>query len=283
MKICRVFTVFLIMAIILGSICGAYAEESTTAKTIQLTGEGAIYNCSGVYAEGSIITISEAGEYILSGTLNNGQIIINTGVSEEKVTLFLNGVDLNNQSDAVIVAEVADKVKLKTVAGTENRITSGKQELLSLHTKDNSGAAIFTECDLDIKGNGILIVNGYINNGITCKKDLEIDGGTIQIVAANNGVKGSRSVQIKNGTIRISSGNDGIKSTNTTRAGKGWVEIQNGTIEIHAGGDGISTATELTISGGFTTIYAEKDTIQVGTIHTIAEHTLSNGVSWITE
>ena len=64
------------------------------ANLIELTGSGASFSCSGVSAEDSTITISKAGSYILRGTLENGRIIIDTGLSQEKLNLTLDGVSI---------------------------------------------------------------------------------------------------------------------------------------------------------------------------------------------
>ena len=189
------------------------------ANLIELTGSGASFSCSGVSAEGSIITISQAGSYILRGTLENGRIIIDTGLSQEKLNLTLDGVSITCLTDPAIYIAQAKKARIYMTEGTENVITSGTEDLLAVFDDSHSGAAIYAEDDLDIRGPGKLTVNGYVNNGITCKDDFDLEDGIVEIFAANNGIKGSESVEIKAGKLTITCGNDGLKAT-SSRQGK---------------------------------------------------------------
>ncbi len=233
------------------------------ANLIELTGSGASFSCSGVSAEGSTITISKAGSYILRGTLENGRIIIDTGLSQEKLNLTLDGVSITCLTDPAIYIVQAKKARIYMTEGTENVITSGTEELLAIFDDSHSGAAIYAEDDLDIRGPGKLTVNGYINNGITCKDDFDLEDGIVEIFAANNGIKGSESVEIKAGKLTVICGNDGLKAT-SSKAGKGFVSVLGGNVSLSCGGDGISALTDVTVSGGDTVIISEKTPIKAG-------------------
>ena len=265
----RIFSAALLLILLLCS-PAAFADGE-----IRFTGNGIETEASGAVVEGSILTISEPGEYTLSGTLDNGQIIVNTGEAEGKVTLILNGVELSNLSGPVLVAEKAEKLKITVSEGTINQMTSGTAADAESQDEDADGAVIYSQCDLTIRGMGELSVKGYINNGITCKKDLDIKQTTLNVWAAHNGIKGTRSVHIKNSTVTIRSGNDGIKSTCTTREGKGWIRIENSALTIEADGDGISAATDLTLTGGMATIRAGKDLYNYGATGTVSVEILS--------
>ena len=76
-----------------GNGSGAAVPEDTATK-IELTGDGATFTGGGVAVNGSVVTISAAGEYSVSGTLDNGQIVINTGDEAMKVTLTLNNASI---------------------------------------------------------------------------------------------------------------------------------------------------------------------------------------------
>ena len=233
------------------------------SNLIELTGSGASFSCSGVSAEGSIITISQAGSYILRGTLENGRIIIDTGLSQEKLNLTLDGVSITCLTDPAIYIAQAKKARIYMTEGTENVITSGTEDLLAVFDDSHSGAAIYAEDDLDIRGPGKLTVNGYVNNGITCKDDFDLEDGIVEIFAANNGIKGSESVEIKAGKLTITCGNDGLKAT-SSKAGKGFVSVLGGNVSLSCGGDGISALTDVTVSGGDTVIISEKTPIKAG-------------------
>ena len=238
----------------LDPVVGASNDGNTGAggaeEAITLNGDSAKYAGGGVSIDGSTVTNSAPGEYTVTGTLDNGRIIINTGENPGNVTLTLDGVDITCLNDSAIYVVQAKNVDIILAPGSTNKVTSGTEQNMAQADPTASGAAIYAEDDLDIKGEGTLQVCGYINNGITCKDDLDIMGGTITVLAANNGVRGSESVCITGGDLAITSGNDGIKSTVADKAEKGFVEISGGTIAIYAAGDGISAETSLSISGG---------------------------------
>ena len=184
-----------------GNGSGAAVPEDTATK-IELTGDGATFTGGGVAVNGSVVTISAAGEYSVSGTLDNGQIVINTGDEAMKVTLTLNNASITCLDAPAIMVEKADKLKLVLADGSENTVTSGVEG--TAPAADASGAAIFSKDDLDIEGSGKLTVNGYINNGIASKNDLKVQGGYVTVNAVNNGLRGADSVQIEAGTLVIS-------------------------------------------------------------------------------
>ena len=234
-----------------GNGSGAAVPEDTATK-IELTGDGATFTGGGVAVNGSVVTISAAGEYSVSGTLDNGQIVINTGDEAMKVTLTLNNASITCLDAPAIMVEKADKLKLVLADGSENTVTSGVEG--TAPAADASGAAIFSKDDLDIEGSGKLTVNGYINNGIASKNDLKVQGGYVTVNAVNNGLRGADSVQIEAGTLVISAGNDGIKSATTDKDGKGFITVSGGDVTVSVSGDGIDAATTLDITGG--TVFA---------------------------
>lgn len=228
-----------------GNGSGAAVPEDTATK-IELTGDGASFTGGGVAVNGSVVTISAAGEYSVSGTLDNGQIVINTGDEAMKVTLTLNNASITCLDAPAIMVEKANKLKLVLADGSENTVISGVEG--AAPAADASGAAIFSKDDLDIEGSGKLTVNGYINNGIASKDDLKVQGGFVTVTAVNNGLRGADSVQIEAGTLVISAGNDGIKSATTDKVGKGFITVSGGDVTVSASGDGIDAATTLDIT-----------------------------------
>ena len=236
------------------TVIGASNDGSTGAggsdEAITLNGDSAKYAGGGVSIDGSTVTISAPGEYTVTGKLDNGRIVINTGDDPSDVTLTLDGADITCLTDSAIYVAQARNVDIVLAPGSTNKITSGTEADFEKADGTASGAAIYAEDDLDIEGEGTLQICGYINNGITCKDDLDIKGGTITVLAAGNGVRGSESVSITGGDLAVTAGNDGIKSTVADKAEKGFVEISGGAIAIASAGDGISAETSLNISGG---------------------------------
>lgn len=262
----KILAVILALTLILAlSACGAPSAvisssnnkaSADSAKKIVLNGDS-IKADSGVKVSGTTATIAASGSYAISGTLKDGSIVVNTGDDEGKVTIILNGADITCLSGAAISIEKASKVKIVTAEGTENFVSSGN--IQSEPDMDASGAAISSKDDIDFEGSGSLTVQGFINNGIACKNDIDIESGTLTVYAVNNAIRGTDSVEIKGGNVAITAGNDGIKSVTADKEGKGYVEISGGTVSVSARGDGIAAATTLTVSGGDVFIKTEGD------------------------
>jgi len=238
-------------------LCGCGGGESSNSSTptvteISLNGSSAEVKGGGAKAEGNIITISAVGNYSVSGTLDDGQIIIDTGDEAMEVTLTLNNASITNLSGPAIYVKQAKDLNLELAAGSDNTVVSGKEAALGEYDEAASGAAIYAEDDMDIDGSADakLSVFGYINNGIACKNDLDIQGGSISVYAVNNGVRGNDSFEMKGGELSVLAGNDGVKSTTLDKEGKGYVSVEGGSIAVEAVGDGISAETDLRISGG---------------------------------
>ena len=109
--------ILLASLLVLSASAVACAEEE---RLITLKGDGADFRGSGITVNGSEITLTEPGEFVVTGTLNNGRIVINTGASQEKISLVLNGADLTCLDGAAIYVEQAEKVRLCMAEGTEN-------------------------------------------------------------------------------------------------------------------------------------------------------------------
>ena len=184
-----------------------------------------------VTAEGSVLTISAEGTYLLSGVWN-GQIRVDVD-DEEKVRLILNGVTVESADGPALWELCADKLILTLAEGTVNTFidhTAGSLE------GDEIAAAIWAEDDLSINGSGSLQVTGSVKHGILSRADLIIAGGAISVTAEKDAIRGRNSVLILDGEITAVSGGDGITSTRTAKDDKGWIVIAGGTIRITAGG-----------------------------------------------
>ena len=263
----KIFVIALCLALVLGTLSGCSdvtvgqsqnaAEGGNTVETaeavkgtITLSDGGSSSSAGGVAIDGDVITVRQPGEYVVTGKLSNGQLVVNTGENPGEVVITLDNAEITNLTDAAIYVPQAKKVELLTAEGSHNRLCSGTEELLKQFVDTNSGAVIYAEDDLDLGGSGSLEVLGYINNGIACKDDLDLEGGTISVVAANNGIRGSESVELKGADVTVTCGNDGIKTSSAAKEGKGFVTLESGNVSVVAGGDGIQAETVLTVNGG---------------------------------
>ena len=222
------------------------AEISLQGTTIQVDG-------SGVSVADSTATITAAGVYRLSGSLDDGQIIVETE-DEGTVELILDNAAITNSSSAPIFVSSAEEVIITLADGSSNTVTDSTSYVFADAETDEPDAAIFSKSDLVISGSGSLTVNANYKNGIASKDNLTIENGVITVNTAADGVKGKDSVTILDGTLTIVSGSDGIQSTNDTDEEKGTVTISGGSLNITSSLDGIQAETDLLISGGDLTI-----------------------------
>ncbi len=222
---------------------------------IKLNGNSATLDGTGAAISDGMIKIVAAGTYVISGTLDDGQIIVDVG-GKETVRLVLNGMNITCSTSAPIYVMNAEKVIITLEEGTENYITDGTSYILEDLTSDEPNAAIFSNDDLTINGGGSLTVDANYNNGIQSKDDLHITGGNISVTAVNDGIKGRDSIAVRDGNISIDAGGDGMQSNNDEDAAEGFIAIEGGTINITAGADGIQAETSILINGGEITIYS---------------------------
>jgi hypothetical protein len=227
---------------------------------ISLNGQSAEIRGGGARDEGSAVTISAAGTYEITGEALDKAIVVDTGDDPMDVTVVLNNASVTCLSGPALHVRQAGQFRLQ-LAG-QNSLVSGTEDMLQNLDPEASGGALYSEDDMDIEGDGSLTVCGYLNNGIACKKDLDLNSGSITVLAANNGVKGNNSVQVKGGSLSVSAWGDGIKSTATTKEGKGYVELKGGNVSVEAWGDGIQAATELRILDGSLTVVARGDGVE---------------------
>ena len=203
----------------------------------------------GATSENNIITISSGGTYSISGTLDDGQIIVNTS-KEEKVYLLLDNANITCSNSAPIYIKQADKAIIALADDTNNSITDGSNYELEDESSDEPNATIFSKDDLIFIGNGSLTVKSNYNDAIASKDDLIIQSGNIDIESVGDGIRGKDSVHIVDGNINIVASQDGIKSTNTEDTSKGYVWIEDGTINIESTQDGIQGESLVGISNG---------------------------------
>ncbi|MCR4901887.1 MAG: carbohydrate-binding domain-containing protein [Butyrivibrio sp.] len=252
--------------------------DESTSTTITLNTDSVEVSGSGATADGTTVTITEEGTYILSGELSDGQIIVEAE-DTTKVQLVLNGVTITNDDSACIYIKSADKVFITLASGTTNTLSDTGSEYVQ-SDDNNVDGVIFAKSDVTFNGSGTLIINAGYDHGIVGKDDLKFTGGTYEITSTGHAIVANDSVRIKDGTFTLTSGDgkDGIQTSNEEETGKGYIYIEGGNITITSGDDGIHAATALIITGGTIDIKQsyegiEGDTIDItgGDISVVAE------------
>ena len=213
-------------------------------------------------AKVTVVNITEAGIYRLSGRLSHGQIRIDLGKDADEdrnavVTLVLDGLDIN--------CDVAPAVLFENV-----------YECDSERDKDNATSTV----DISKAGANVIISDGSINNieGAYVAKifkdndkekklwkqdaafysymSMNISGetkesGILNIKADNEGIGTELHLTINSGNINVFSANDGI---NTNKDDLSVTTVNGGNLHVVAGlgdeGDGIDSNGWLVINGG---------------------------------
>lgn len=201
------------------------------------------------YVSGNKVMIRSAGTYRITGSLNDGQIIVNTK-DEGVVKLILHGVHISCSTSAPICVLDADEVVISLETGTENIVTDGAAYVFASPSADEPNAAVFSRSNMTIMDDGLLKVNGNYNDGIASKDGLTIVSGTIFVSSVDDGIRGKDYLIVKGGSLTLNVGGDGLKSDNALNATLGFVSVENGTINIVSGGDAIQAETNVLISAG---------------------------------
>ena len=195
-------------------------------------------------ADNKTIDINEEGVYTISGSAENCTIRINADDSA-KVQLVLDGVDIENEDFPAIYVLSADKVFI-TTTDSENTLTVSGQ--FTADGENNTDAVIYSKDDLVLNGTGTLNVTSYYGNGITCKDDMKITGGTYNVKSALDAFEANDTISVYDGTFNITTNKDGFHCENDETEGS--ITILDGSFTINGGSDGIQACAVLQIDGG---------------------------------
>lgn len=179
-----------------------YEWDSSKEINISLKDNAIVIDSTGATDNGSKVTITNAGTYNITGSLTNGQIIVNTS-SEETVRLILNEVNIACSSSAPINIQKAEKVILVLPENKSNTLTDGSTYVYDDATEMEPNAAVFSKSDLTVYGNGNLTIKANFNDGIASKDGVIIHSGNINITAKDDGIRGKDYLIVHNGDITI--------------------------------------------------------------------------------
>ena len=233
---------------------GGWDESGATAIT--LNGDSATASgpsAASVSADGSTITITASGTYVLSGTLSDGEIVV--AADKADVHLVLNGASITNADGPAIDVRDAGSAVLVLARGSDNALADGAAYADT--GEDAATAALFSSDTLTLTGTGSLTVTGAYKDGISSKNGLAVTGSpTITVNAADDGLRGKDWLLIDGGTLTVTTGGDGLKSSEDDDETKGFVALGGATISITAGDDGVTATTDVTVEGTDLTITA---------------------------
>ncbi|QOV18156.1 carbohydrate-binding domain-containing protein [Blautia liquoris] len=241
----------------------AWSKDDVT--TITLDDSSVKIDGSDASETDGVITIKNAGTYEISGTLLDGQIVVEAN-SDDVVHIVLNGANITSSDGPVINGTQSGKIILTLAEGTENKLTDGNN-YSDLDDDEEPDAAIFSKDDLTINGAGTLNVKGNYKNGIHGKDGVKVISGVISIDAVNHAVSGKDYIAVSGGTLNLTSVEDALHSATD-------VQVTDGKITISAGDDAIHADSTVTIDGGTILIDKSNEGIE-GTVVTINDGDIS--------
>lgn len=200
---------------------------------------------------GQDVRISAEGVFVLSGAASGTTVYVDAA-ADEKVQLVLDGLEITNSDFPCIYILSADKVFITTVADSVLTVTGEFRR--DGNTKTDG--TVFSKQDLVLNGTAALNVISAVN-GIVCKDDLKITGGTYAVRAEKKAIEAKNSIRIAGGSFSLSAGTDTLHAENKDDSSLGYIYIGGGVFDIKAGDEGIHAVTVLQIDGGTFSIASE--------------------------
>lgn len=237
-----------------------YDEEESAL--IILNGDSAASNSDAVEISGTTVTITDEGTYILTGTLDDGMIIVDSEKTD-KTQIVLNGVTIHSETSAPIYILQSDKVFITTAPDTINTLSNGGT--FAINSADD---AVHSNTSVTVNGGSFDIATG--DDAFHAEETLLIADGIIAISESYEGLEGLY-VEVTGGEITLTASDDGINAAGGTdasgmggrdamrnpgmsSASNGSIIISGGTIQITASGDGLDANGTLEITGGYTVV-----------------------------
>ena len=271
-----------------------YSSEDAVSLTFSSGGITADGSGSGYTVDGTALSISEPGTYILSGTCEDGSVTVKKGT--QGVTLVLNGLALTSADTAPITCNKSTEVTLLAAQGTENTLADSEQNNDETYP-DNTGAenAVIKCKDgsaVTLGGSGTLHITAKGKNGIKSGAATDTEGEasltvrdlTLEIEAGvNDAINAEALLHIESGTLTLSAGDDALHCDRVLTVGAAGTEgpaitvtdcyegLEGAEVSILSGNIGITSqddcinaansdlsgyAFSLTISGGTVNAYS---------------------------
>jgi hypothetical protein len=224
-----------------------YEWSSSSATHIVFNGSVASVTGLGATWINSVLQITAAGTYVISGISTQAQILVQP-TNSDLVKIVLNGVTLTN-SGSVINIQKSLKTVIIANAGTTNSLTDTPNYTFA-DNEDEPDATIFSKKDLSFGGTGTIKISSNYKDAIRSKEGLIINDGNFLITSVEDGIKGKDYLVINNATIDITAGDDGIVASNDSDRALGYLRIENGEVRISSVDKAIKAETGLIVNGG---------------------------------
>lgn len=188
-------------------------------------------------AKVSVTSTSSANiTYCLSGTANPGRFEIESTTTP---TIQLNGVTLTNPTGKAMDLTCNAGIIMELANGTQNSLTDG--------TESDKKAALMSNNDLLIQGEGTLTVTGLVQHAMKVKGQFNMTSGNLIIASSVSDGVHAEGLLVNSGNITVEScGDDGVTSELDGYINGGSITVTSGSTDINA----ISADSTLVINGG---------------------------------
>lgn len=174
-------------------------------------------NPSGILFDHSHITITSGGNYILSGKLANGSIIVDT---DDTVNLTFNNASITNTNGPALYIKNADTTFLTLCTNTTNYLideTSSKSSMAL--------GALRSHKPLIFQGNGSLNITSTSHYGIYSDSNITFNNGSIKITSLNDCIATTGNLDIINSHLNLITSSTGIKCNTISEHADGLIKF----------------------------------------------------------
>lgn len=235
------------------------SEDTSESVTLTFSDSEISTDADNVKIDGTAVTISESGTYILTGSCSDGSVKVKKGTTG--VTLILSDLSLTNSTTAPIVIGKSSEVTIEAAEGTNNTLSDTEQNNDTTYTDNTDAENAVIKCkdgsSVVLCGSGTLTINANGKNGIksggtdteTSKESsLTIKDLTLNITASvNDAVNAENILNVESGTLTIDAADDGLHSDLTMNVGADGTD--GPTITITNAYEGIEGASLNILSG----------------------------------
>lgn len=228
------------------------ADSAEDGISIRFSNDGiTAADDSGLSIDGTSLTITAAGTYLLSGSCEDGSVKVQKGTTG--VVLMLDGLTLSSQTTAPLICAKSTEVTIEAAAGTINMLSdteANNDSSNDSNTENNNAEGNDSETE---SGNDASSNSTAENAVIKCKDGSQVvlcgTGELILQANGKNGIKsgasteteGDASLTIRELTLTIDAPvNDAVNVESI-------LNVENGTLEISAGDDALHSDGELNI------------------------------------
>ena len=234
------------------AVSGTSADSAEDGISIRFSNDGiTAADDSGLSIDGTSLTITAAGTYLLSGSCEDGSVKVQKGTTG--VALVLDGLTLSSQTTAPLICAKSTEVTIEAAAGTVNTLSdteANNDGSNDSNTENNNAEGNDSETE---SGNDASSNSTAENAVIKCKDGSQVvlcgTGELILQANGKNGIKsgasteteGDASLTIRELTLTIDAPvNDAVNAESI-------LNVENGTLEISAGDDALHSDGELNI------------------------------------